>query len=319
MLAPNPGSMKPFVVEPLAVVRVWGGRRLAAWGRCVEGADPIGESWEVHGSQPVRGANCSLDELCRRHGAELLGQWCRQPQAGFPLLTKWLDCQDWLSIQVHHDDSVASQLEGPGHRGKAEAWYFAEVQSQAEVIHGWKHGCPSEDQLADLTASSWSDLVHRYHPDPQSWSYTAPGTVHALGPGLLVFEVQQSSDLTYRLYDWGRMGLDGQPRPLHSSQGIRAICDSLPEAAVTTPDDLLGKIEILCPHFVIESVVGDREWSPCGRSVELLTALQTPATLDYLGESWTLGVGDSLVLPAQLSDVQMRSSGPWLRVRLAPL
>ena len=249
------------------MVRVWGGQRLAAWGRCLPDSDPIGESWEVHGAQPVRGGDCSLDEMCKRHGRALLGDWYGgDPEAGFPLLTKWLDCQEWLSVQVHPDDSVARRLAGPTQRGKAEAWYFAEVSPAAEVIHGWASQVPSRQALESLSGGQWLAPMRRFHPNPFSWSYTSPGTVHALGPGLLVFEVQQSSDLTYRLYDWDRLGLDGQPRPLHLAHGIEAICESLPEAELCPPEDLLGQLEILCPHFCIESVLGPRTWSPGGRA-----------------------------------------------------
>ena len=310
--------MKPFVVEPLPVVRVWGGLRLAQMGRLLPGTDPIGESWEIHGAQAVRGHNCTLDELCQTHGQELLGEWCRDPEGGFPLLTKWLDCNDWLSVQVHPDDAVARRLEGPGHRGKAEAWWFAEVEPQGEVIHGWDGARPAREEISVWEGADWLQKIRRLQPEAGSWSYTPPGTVHALGPGLLVFEIQQSSDLTYRLYDWGRVGLDGQPRPLHLAQGVEAICDSLPEPALVAPTDILGEVEILCPHFVVESVEGGREWSPGGRSVELITAIRGELKLEYEGESWSLSQGDSLVLPARLGRVQLHSGGGWLRVRLAP-
>lgn len=305
--------MKPFRVKPLPVVRVWGGRRLAEWRQFPAAAEPIGESWEIYGELSLEDGSGTLDQLCRRLGRQLLGSWAPDPQAGFPLLIKWLDCQQWLSVQVHPDDAVA----GSGQRGKAEAWYFAEVAPDAEVIHGWKQSAPARAELESLQPGQWMDQLRRYRPQAGSWSYTAPGTVHALGPGLLVYEVQQSSDLTYRLYDWDRVGLDGKPREMHVSQGIEAICESLPEKVPAPPDDLLGKLEVLCPHFLVESVQGERNWSTNGTSFELLTALQ-PAQVHCQNESWQLEEGGSLIIPADAGELRCSSEGTWLRVRLAP-
>ena len=305
--------MKPFRVKPLPVVRLWGGRRLAEWRQFPPATEPIGESWEVFGELHLEHEDCTLDELCRRHGRQLLGSAAPDPQAGFPLLIKWLDCQQWLSVQVHPDDAVA----GRGQRGKAEAWYFAEVAPEAEVIHGWKQDVPTRQQLERLKPGEWMSYLRRYRPQAGSWSYTAPGTVHALGPGLLVYEVQQSSDLTYRLYDWDRVGLDGRPRETHVAQAIEAICESLPEKIPDPPGDLLGKLEIICPHFTVESVGGDRSWSTGGASFELLTALQ-PLRVDCQGESWQIEEGGSLIVPADAGALRCSSEGHWLRVRLAP-
>ncbi|MFN8607616.1 MAG: type I phosphomannose isomerase catalytic subunit [Vulcanimicrobiota bacterium] len=296
--------MKPFRLKPLPVVRVWGGHRLSP-----QSSQPVGERWEIYGELQIEGCSETLDQLCVRLGRSLLGQWSPDPQLGFPLLIKWLDCQDWLSIQVHPDDAVAPA----GLRGKAEAWYFAEVADHAEVIHGWKNGRPDRAQLQALAPADWLSYLKRYRPEAGSWSYTAPGTVHALGPGLLVYEVQQSSDLTYRLYDWDRLGLDGRPREMHVDRAIEAICDSVTEPVVEPPGDLLGHLEVICPHFMVESVTGSRQWSTTGQSFEIITALAPTHVNDHLLEE-----GASILIPADAGAVGCSSAGSWLRVRLAP-
>jgi len=290
--------MKPFRVKSKPVMRVWGGHRLAPGS-----TEPIGERWEIHGENELEGSSETLDQLSRRLGRSFLGEWSPDPEAGFPLLIKWLDCQQWLSIQVHPDDALVA----PHSRGKAEAWYFAEVAPQAEVIHGWKNGTPTRTELEALKPAAWLEHLRRYRPEVGSWSYTAPGTVHALGPGLLVYEVQQSSDITYRLYDWDRVG----NRELHVKQGIDAICEAKPEPEVETPGDLLGKLEILCPHFSVETVQGEQRWSPRGRSFEIITAL---ASLQLDGH--LLEEGASCLIPADAGEVRCSSQGSWLRVRL---
>lgn len=292
--------MKPFRVKSKAVARVWGGSRLDA-----SASEPIGERWEIHGENLLEDGSETLDQLSRRLGRSFLGEWAADPEAGFPLLIKWLDCQDWLSIQVHPDDALV----GPKFRGKAEAWYFAEVAPDAEVIHGWKSDALTREQLQNLKPAEWVEHLRRYRPEAGSWSYTAPGTVHALGPGLLVYEVQQSSDLTYRLYDWDRVG----NRELHIAQGIDAICESKPEREVQAPAALLGKLEVLCPHFTVETVDGDHSWSPQGQSFEIVTALASVRIGDHLLEE-----GASCLIPADAGTVHCGSQGSWLRVRLAP-
>jgi mannose-6-phosphate isomerase len=304
---PNPRPVKPFRLQPLPVVRVWGGRRLAEELRRGSSTEPLGESWEVHGSLTVAGGEYSggtLDEVCAAHSAALLGERFHAATS-FPLLLKWLDCQDWLSLQVHPDDEAARALESnPGERGKTEAWYFWRVDPDAEVIHGWKNGTPSGEELRRLQGSEWLGKVRRVKPQAGEWMYTPAGTVHALGPGLLVFEVQQSSDLTYRLYDWDRLGLDGKPREMHLDKGVSAIASSRAAPLTSTPPGVLGEVKVLSPYFCVEQFAGSHEWSPAGLSVELLTSLADGVKVEAEGDIHALNAGDTLIVPASTGQVR---------------
>lgn len=292
---------------------MWGGRRLAErFGRALPEGAPVGESWEVYGDLPVSGEEATLDDLCRRYGREFLGS-ASDPEGGFPLLVKWLDCHQWLSLQVHPDDERARALTGdPAARGKTECWHVVEAREGAELIHGLRPGV-TEERLRRARGRELLELVNRLRPRPGDTLFTPAGTVHALGPGLLLLEVQQSCDLTYRLYDWDRPGLDGRPRPLHREQALRSILESRPPPAVQ-PEGVVGRLVAACPYFAVEEIVQPVILRPGGRSFEILTLLRGSARVQ--GE--TLSAGDSVVLPACLEEIEVRpqAGSALLRTRV---
>lgn len=314
-------QLAPFQLQPLAVARVWGGRGIASsLGRALPAGDPVGESWEIHGSLPVLSgpyAGQTLDQLLHSVGRQrLLGSWA-PPGDDFPLLAKWLDCQDWLSLQVHPDDALARELEGPGFRGKTEAWLFYEVGAEAEVIHGWKEAAPA---LAGLDGEGWVKHVRRFTPRQGEWAFTSAGTVHALGPGLLVFEIQQSSDLTYRIYDWGRVGLDGQPRETHLEKSVAAAERSAPLPTPEVPSPALGEVKVICPFFCVEQISGAATWTCGSETLELITALDADLELTHSQGTERLARSASLIVPAGTGSLSCAAPADarWLRIRLCP-
>lgn len=316
-------SVAPFQLEPRSEARVWGGERIAQkFNRpAPAGNEPIGESWEVYGdlkivAGPFQGK--TLDEVTSELGSQLLGSRGGDPAEGFPLLLKWLDCRDWLSVQVHPNDEIARELTGnPLARGKTECWFFLDVEPGAEIIHGMKG-----QATANTEGKDWLELVERKHPEPGSWSYIPAGTVHALGPGLLLFEVQQSSNITYRVYDWDRMGLDGKPREMHQAESIRVVTDPSMQTPVPVPDPdtvegRLGKVVVTSPFFIIEEVDGPRSWQPDGHSFELISIVEGTAKIFWESGQIELKAGDSAVIPASSPSIDIERTGttPWIRVR----
>ena len=216
-------ELYPLKLQAALHIKVWGGRALQTWlGKSLPSDDPYGEAWEVHDSclvtnGPLRGQ--SLGALTRRYGERLLGGG-HAPADGFPLLAKFIDAREWLSVQVHPNDRQASQLEAQA-RGKTEAWLVLDAAPGAQVVVGLRAGT-TRAQAADAIRRGRLDALLQYATVAAGDLVNIPaGTVHALGPGLLIYEIQQSSDTTYRLYDWGRLGLDGQPRQLHIDKGLR--------------------------------------------------------------------------------------------------
>src|SRR5215217_528612 len=208
----------PMVFHPIFKERVWGGRTLEAlYGKRLPPDVPIGESWEIAdrpGAESVVAngplARRTLRWLMRQHRADLLGD--AAPSAGdrFPLLCKILDARDKLSLQVH-PPARAQELGEP----KTEMWYIAAADPGAELYVGLKRGVTREAFEHGIRDGRVADCFHRIEVHAGDAMFLPSGRVHAIGAGLVIFEIQQNSDKTFRVYDWDRPGLDGRPRDLH--------------------------------------------------------------------------------------------------------
>jgi mannose-6-phosphate isomerase len=214
---------------PLYQTRVWGGRRLESrLGRALPDAQPYGESWELvdrdgHQSVVAAGpwAGTALHTLWTEHRTEVFGEPIRQPDAPrFPVLIKVLDCCYDLSIQVHPPAGVAAALGG---ESKTEVWFVAHAEPGARVCAGLRAGVTRAAFEAALATGAVADCVHAIAAKTGDSLFVPSGRIHALGKGLLVYEIQQNSDTTYRVFDWNRVGLDGAPRTLHVGPSLESI------------------------------------------------------------------------------------------------
>jgi mannose-6-phosphate isomerase len=212
---------------PIYQTRVWGGRRLETiFHRTLPDDQPYGESWELVDradaqSVVVAGpwAGTTLHTLWREHRSAVFGDGGRQPDAErFPVLIKILDCRDDLSIQVHPPADVARRFGG---EPKTEMWFVAHADAGASLYAGLARGVTREAFEHALGNGTLADCVHSLHPRTGDSLFVPSGRVHALGGGLVVFEIQQNSDTTYRVFDWNRVGLDGKPRTLHVEDSMR--------------------------------------------------------------------------------------------------
>jgi mannose-6-phosphate isomerase len=295
----------PLSLKPRPEARVWGGRRLAElFGRELP-PGAVGESWEVHGELLVEGGpfhGRSLNSLVDEYDLSLLGRR-GQGQPSFPLLTKWLDCREWLSVQVHPDDALAQELTGEPHqRGKSEAWYIAESCPEASLIHGLQGHAR---EVAEAQGAAVLPLLRKLSPAPGEVLFTPAGTVHALGPGFLIYEVQQSSDLTYRLYDWER------DRPLHPEASRRCLLEAVP---VSCQQDERG---LRCRYFEIESLQSATcRFDLYGETFLILAAVQGAWRLQGEFSELALAYGDTVVLPASLGAVKIEGEGRLLKIGL---
>lgn len=249
-------GMHPITFSPLYMERIWGGRELEnVYGRQLpQCTTPYGESWEMtdrpeeqsvvsHGE--LKG--CSLHELWQTRRYEIFGPGLEGFER-FPLLIKILDARDKLSIQVHPPAEIARDLGG---EPKTEMWYIADATPDAKLYVGLKSGIGKADFEDAIENGTVDQVVHAITPRPGDSIFIPSGRLHAIGAGLLIYEIQQNSDTTYRVFDWNRMGLDGQPRALHVEQSMRCIDFDDIEPGMDEPD---GSVIAHCSYFHVERV-----------------------------------------------------------------
>ena len=218
----------PLTFQPIFKERVWGGRNLARlYGKQLPPGVPIGESWEISdrpgdasviANGPLAGKD--LRWLLENHAAEILGTAKPAADGRFPLLCKILDARDKLSLQVHPPASKAAELKG---EPKTEMWFIADAAPEASLYVGLKRGVTRAEFERKITDGSVADCFHRIPVRAGDTMFLPSGRVHAIGDGLVIFEIQQNSDTTYRVFDWNRVGLDGKPRDLHVAQSLASI------------------------------------------------------------------------------------------------
>lgn len=218
--------MEPISFQPIYMTRVWGGRTLeSSYQRNLPDEQPYGESWELSDREHEQSVVLSgihegrtLNELWTKNREEIFGSNLEGDR--FPLLIKILDARDDLSIQVHPPAEIAPSLGGDP---KTEMWYIADRDPEAKLYIGFKNGV-SRDQFADsLEDGSVEDQVHAVQPEIGESIFIPSGRLHAIGAGFLIYEIQQNSDTTYRVFDWNRVGLDGTPRDLHVEESMKSI------------------------------------------------------------------------------------------------
>ena len=221
------GKLYPLTFKPIFKERVWGGRSLQRlYGKAMPPDKPIGESWEISdrpgdasviANGPLAGKDLRwLMEHCTK---DLLGAGHENTKR-FPLLVKILDAREKLSLQVHPPAAKAAELGG---EPKTEMWYVAEAAPGAELYAGLKRGVTRAEFEKKIGDGTVADCFHRLKVEQGDVMFLPSGRVHALGAGLVIFEIQQNSDTTYRVFDWNRLGLDGKPRELHVAESLASM------------------------------------------------------------------------------------------------
>ena len=316
--------MYPLELDRYLSPRLWGGDRLVSFLSLSEpaGDEPLGEAWTVYSENrilngPLQGK--TLADVTAELGAELIGSAPSERYGNtFPLLAKFIDAADKLSIQVHPDDAYAHEHEADtGFHGKSEAWLILEAAPDAHIIWGFKDALTPEEAKAAAREERLEPHLNFVPVKAGDVVYNPAGTVHAIGAGIFLFEIQQASDLTYRLYDYGRKDSSGQPRELHLDKALD-VADLTPgEHALLTPKPLGdGKTELLNTEFFAAErweVSGDLQASTDPASADLLSAVSGKLSVRAGDAEVTLTQGGSCVLPAALGAYTLSGEGVLLR------
>jgi mannose-6-phosphate isomerase len=309
-------ALYPLTFTPIFKERVWGGRELERlYQKALPPGAPIGESWEISdrpgdasviANGPLAGRN--LRWLMEHHAAELLGA---QMAAGgrFPLLVKILDAREKLSLQVHPPAACAARLGG---EPKTELWYVTDAAPGAELFAGLKRGVTRagfERKIADGTVA---DCFHRLAVKPGDVLFVPSGRVHGLGAGIVLFEIQQNADTTYRVFDWNRVGLDGKPRELHIEQSLASIDfkDFEPRLIQSNYSrNAVLKVRYLVddPLFRVDAcqVKRGQRFHIRGDTLQIIGLLRGRLQITHGESSLSLQAGQFALLPASLGRVTL--------------
>jgi len=306
----------PFKFKPIYKEKIWGGDNLRKYlNKDIKSGSKIGESWEVadhfeDNSVIINGElkGETLNNVLKEYGRELLGT---KPEdrylKRFPLLIKFIDANDKLSVQVHPNDENANKNEN-GEFGKTEMWYIVHAEPGAKLIAGLKPGTTKEEFKELIESNELENVLHKVKVKTGDVIFIPAGRVHAIMPGLVINEIQQNSDVTYRVYDWGRVGFDGKPRPLHIEKALNVINfdDFAPEPARlhfssvgTNVMSLLTK----CLYFQVEKYILNEKMKFVSdkSSFNIFSVIDGYGILNWESKELELNKGETILIPAAIT------------------
>jgi len=323
--------LSPLRFHPYLRPMVWGGRALAdRCGKILPTNENYGESWEISdhplhysivSQGPFQGQ--TLHQLLHTYREALVGPSHRNCSL-FPWLVKFLDCHDWLSVQVHPDESAVRDLL-PGEQSKTEAWLILDARPEARVYAGLQPGVDAATFERAMLQGTVADCLHSFVPKPGDCLFLPAGTVHAVGGGVLLAEVQQTSDATFRLFDWNRLGPDGKARPLHRREGLASIhwqagpVTPIPAQDYGQSHRPVWQSLVRCPYFELTYVQQKEPFSLGGSGQMLaLMVLHGSLQMDTREGTHRLSTGETVLLPASCPEHEFRPS-PNVGLLLASL
>lgn len=316
----------PLKFKPLYKERIWGGQRLAsAMGKKLPEGVKIGESWEISGVEgdiSVVANGClksnNLQELIEVYMGDLVGEKIYDKYGlEFPVLIKLIDAEDVLSIQVHPDDKLAEERHHS--YGKTEMWYVIAAEPGASLYVGFNRQVTRQEYLDAVAAGTLPSLLNKVEVKAGDAYFIPAGTVHAIGKGLLIAEIQQTSDITYRVDDWGRVDAHGKPRELHTELAVDAIDFGTPQNYNVTSAPILNTpVQIKeCPYFTTNIIqihgVVERDFTRLDSFV-IYICLGGELQVRGAEGSTSLVRGESTLVPAEEEEIVLEGQGTVLEV-----
>jgi mannose-6-phosphate isomerase len=318
----------PLTFHPIFKERIWGGREIEKlYGKKLPAGKPVGESWEISdrpGDESIiangKFAGKSLRWLMENHARELLGAAKPASENRFPLLIKILDAREKLSLQVHPPANKAAELKG---EPKTEMWFIADAAPGAELFVGLKHDVTRAEFEKKISDGSVAECFHRAPVLAGDTMFLPSGRVHAIGAGLVIFEIQQNSDTTYRVFDWNRVGLDGKPRDLHVEESLASIDfnDFEPELVsekISSDEKIKSRPLVRDKLFNVESLeMNAGAVSKLKKhKLQIVAAVSGQIEIKSNSETVNLSAGQFCLIPASLerTEILAKSDAAWLRV-----
>lgn len=315
--------------NPLLKCPVWGGERIAPYKGLVTSERQIGESWELSGlagneSIVAEGPDCGLTlrELLVREGEKLVGKanYARFGEE-FPLLVKFIDAREDLSIQVHPTDELARERHACS--GKSELWYVVRADEEARLRIGFNRPVTPEEYDKAVEEHRIVELMAEYPIAPGDLFYLPAGRIHTIGAGSMLVEIQQPSNITYRIYDYGRPGVDGKPRELHTELAREAIDFSyLPDYRIRYDHQFDRAIPLVsCDHFtttlfdLTRTQILDLDW--LDSFVVVVCTAGVGQLVNDKGEAVTIRQGETVLVPASVKCLHMQPQGEQLKLLAA--
>jgi mannose-6-phosphate isomerase len=306
-------DLYPYVLAPTMTTQIWGGDALVkTYGQPGNPNGKYGESWECWDTDAVVNgplAGKTVADLRACLGPALMGDV--DASRIFPILTKIIDARDWLSVQVHPDDAYAQRVEHQPF-GKTECWFIFHAQPGSQLVLGWTHDTDRAEYQRRVADGSLGDILRKVEVKAGQTFYLPAGSLHAIGAGIVLFETQQASDLTYRIFDWNRNGPDGKPRELNIQkagdvlnyhQGRSGALDEIEY----TFDGLSRTALIADPRFTVERVVATREPASIPTENRPLIVMPLGKPLDVVCEG-----GNATLQPYQTAIVP--AGAAWARI-----
>ncbi len=308
-------QLYPLKFQPILKEKIWGGDKLQTYGKEVRKGEKIGESWELSAqgddiSVVTNGflKDNDLNELVEIYMGELVGERVYQRYGNlFPLLFKFIDAEDNLSVQVHPGDEVA--LERHGSLGKTELWYVVEAEADSQLILGFQEDTDAENLQDKLAHGGMMEMLNQIPISKGQVAYLPAGTVHSLGKGVMVAEIQETSDVTYRLYDYDRRDAQGNPRDLHIAEALDVLDFTARREPLLTYEAEVNKVTNLAQDVFTVNLLHfshpiGRDYTPLDSFVVYM-CVEGSCVLKTADTETPLQMGETVLIPASIGEVSV--------------
>lgn len=318
-------KLYPIQFKPILKERIWGGTKLRDLFNKESESSFVGESWELSNvpndvsivaNGSLKGKD--LNEIIALYPNRILGdEVLTKYGLNFPLLFKFIDAREDLSIQVHPNDALAKERHNSF--GKTEMWYVIQADPSAKLIVGFKEDSSKEDYISNLKQNTLLQLLKEYPVQKGDVFFLETGTVHAIGAGTVIAEIQQTSDITYRLYDWDRVDTNGEGRTLHTDLALDAINFKSTESKInynSTPNQ--SQEIVTCPFFVTSVLVIDRDyiWRKKKDAFTVFMCVEGKVEVHYNADSIFVNAGETLLLPAEIEQIDIKGNATLLEISI---